>query len=225
MRVTDREALIIFLERVMAAMGIAGTLLAVVASSQPWLVHSCIALLILVLSAIIVDAVYYLKPFGIPWRKVRLGIDSLINKFTGKGFLPDIIFGVGRSGSIVGATLAANLGHCPFVGLDVQHKKGSARRLVKPNGPISFSIDKLDGKKVLVVFGNLRTGQTFRAVRKYLTSQGVNRKQLSYATLFLHPDAPVMPEKLPLYFAYKRAVDEKHWSATPWHIREEYEYR
>jgi len=221
----DRERIINLLALAMVGTGGLGTLLPVVAPGQNWLPPVATLLLVLFVAACTGTLLYYVIPLGIPWIKVRSGVARLIQSMNSRGFAPEVVIGVGRAGSIVGAAIAANMGHCPFIALDVQHNIDTGVRRVTVNGPLRLLVDELKDRMVLLAFGYVKSRETAQAVLDYLSKKGLSLDHVSVATLFLDPDAPPAVRQLNFHFAFRKAISEKRWGAVPWHITKQYDYR
>lgn len=220
----DREKLIAIIKTTMASIGVIGTLLAVIAHDEPWLVTVCTILLILFTILLIIVVIYYSVPFGISWQKIRKGIAILMARLNEHGFTPDLILGAGRSGSLVGSLLAGNLGHSKFIAIDVRYDKRLGVVRAIPNGPISLIARDINTMKVLVTFADVTTGETLYAVKEYLRQNRIDVSKISYATLFLKPDSPARRNNPDIYFAFDQSVSGKRWKATPWYISDDYNY-
>lgn len=159
----------------------------------------------------------------------------MLDQFSSNGYSPDLIIGVGRSGAIIGATIAANLGHRPFIALDVEHK---TRRNLKKlreaifNEPFSFDSKYLENKQILMTFAYIKTGETFEKAQGYLTDKGINEDEIRFATLYLDPQSKLSERvksetdiRKKVFFAYKRSLTEEQWHAIPWNIKKEAAFR
>jgi len=225
----DRQTLGNMIERAMITIGILGTLLSVIFKDKYWLCSAYIILLCIFIFTITVDIIYYTLPIGIPWLKIRRGISLLLDQFSSNGYSPDLVIGVGRSGAIIGATIAANLGHRPFIALDVEHKTPTPRlREASFAEPFSLNSKTLENKELLMTFAYIKTGETYKKALSYLMDQGIGEEKIRFAILYLDPQSNVSEEvklevgnRKRVFFAYKRSLTEKQWRAIPWNIKKE----
>ena len=223
----DREYLVAIIQRVMTALGIAGTLVGLLGSGTPGQALVGVILLSTLILLVGLDLLYHFIPWGIPWRKVRRGIAILIKKLTANGFAsPDVVIGFGRAGSVIGATLAANLGRRPFIALDIQHEYVNGVRRVIVNGPIKLNPEELHEKKILLVSAYVHEFETFNALLEHLKSLEIKNSRLCHATLFIHPNSIARaPTQVSFEYAFKEVLNSKRWKTTPWHIRQAYTFR
>lgn len=224
----DRESLLAFLQQMIAALGVAGTLVGVLGDGSQESV-GVFLLLVLVLLVVLVF-LYHFVPWGIPWRKVRRGILLLIQRLPREFSSPDVVIGFGRAGSVIGAILAANLGRRPFIALDIQHIYVNGARRVIVDGPIKLKPEELRDKKILLVSAYVESSETFKALLDHLDkleSPKIKTSQLCHATLFAHPKAldPVKLYDVCFVHAFEEEFNEERWKITPWHINPEYKFR
>jgi len=220
----DRELIVTLLEHAIGGIGTFGTLLAVLGTGKPWLATACEWLLVALVTCIAFDIAYHLFPIGITWLTIRRGVVRLTKQFSERGFAPDLVIGAGRAGSIIGAMIAGNLGHRPFIAVDVQHHHNGARK-VTVDGPLRLETTNLDSQRILVTFAYLKTSETADSVKKYLQDMGLKADLISYATLFEDPDAPKPHFARNYYSAFQRRIQKKGWGALPWSITDRYDYR
>lgn len=219
----DRELAVTLLEHSMGVIGVVATLLAVIGQGEQWLVKVSWSLLIIISAIFLFDVLYHVIPIGIRWLTVRRGVLRLIRKFSADGFSPDVVIGAGRAGSIVGAMIAGNMGHRPFISVDVQHQNNGARR-ASVDGPLQLETAKVDPSRVLVTFAYIKTSVTADAVKKYLETTGLDSGAIRYATLFEDPDAPKR-KFAEYYVAYRRSIKKDRWGALPWSVTDRYDYQ
>ena len=106
----DRDFLRTAVGRFIAYAGLIGTLLAVLAEGRSWIRPVFWLLIGSVVVLLVIDVTFYFILRGIPWWVIRHNVRRLIDEFVAVGFSPDVVVGVGRAGSIVGAMVAANMG-------------------------------------------------------------------------------------------------------------------
>lgn len=127
----------------------------------------------------IVTIYSWLLPYKkIHWKTVEKGILKLKEDLIAKNYIPSLIVGVGRGGSIVGALLSGCLGHVPLLVIDrVYDWKDNIRR-DRLFEQINLSSNL---EKVLLVAGELHTGGTAKTYIEYFKQIGADQiKYLSF---------------------------------------------
>ncbi len=100
------------------------------------------------------------------WAEVDKLVKKLISQMSSDMFVPDVIVGIGRGGSILGALLSGNLRvpdkmrNIPLLGVDRMYEWHDGERIEVENRMIDFA--PLRGKKVLLVAGDVLTGGTMK---------------------------------------------------------------
>lgn len=98
------------------------------------------------------------------WKEIDHLARKVIRQIGNGMFVPDVVVGIGRGGSILGALLSGNLQaldkkrNIPFLGVDRMYEWHDGERMEVENKMIDFS--PLKGKKVLLVAGDVLTGGT-----------------------------------------------------------------
>lgn len=89
---------------------------------------------------------------------------------------PDLVIGVGRGGSILGAMVAGNLGHVPFYALDRAYpvEKGKRQRILVEHGTIDLS----PYKSIWVIVSESVGGGTVQMVRDWLQAKNAERGKI-----------------------------------------------
>jgi len=148
------------------------------------------------------------RRFG--WKQVGALVKKMIGEMQARSYKPDLVLGVGRGGSILAGMLAGNLGHLPLAVLDtvLEHPNGISQ--VKFRFP--DSCPTLKGKRVLLVVGELYSGEDLRHAIRFAERQ--HPLEIKSASLLTHPAASVKPDFVGL-------VSAKPLSA-PWRISDEY---
>ena len=113
----------------------------------------------------------------INWRTVEKGIVKLKEELISDNYVPSLIVGVGRGGSIVGALLSGCLGHVPLLVIDRVYDWKDNIRKDRLFEQINLSSNL---EKVLLVAGELHTGGTARVYIEYFKKMGA--KQIKYLT-------------------------------------------
>lgn len=141
-----------------------------------------------------VDVWINLRRFS--WKEVDKLTKKLIRQISDDMFVPDVIVGIGRGGSILGALLSGNLRtpgknrNVPLLVVDRIYEWINGERVEVENKMIDFS--PLAGKKVLLVAGDVLTGGTMKFFLHEIESVGV--KEIKTACLVkgvastYHPD-------------------------------------
>ncbi len=167
---------------------------------------------------------WYSSNRRISWRTVTNGIKILIRNITNT-FQPEVVLGLGRSGSIIGAILAGNLGGIPFLSQIVQRNfvgEGKMKRRVTVFSE-SINWEDLKGKKVLLVIcSNITGGDLNEWLSKHEQIISANNIQLETACLFQSGTSLVKAD----YYALD--VEEKNveivHTKLPWMLTEQYKH-
>ncbi len=115
-----------------------------------------------------------LRSFG--WQDIDKLVKKLIQEIEKDMFVPDVIVGIGRGGSILGAILSGNLKvpnkkrNIPLLGVDRLYEWHNGERAEVENKMIDFR--PLAGKKVLLVAGDVLTGGTMKFFLHQLEAVG-----------------------------------------------------
>ena len=124
------------------------------------------------------------------WRSVEDGIRSTIKAMNLKSYSPDVIIGIGRGGSIVGAMLAGNLGHVPFFALDTILSRSNGVTIAKARYEVlPPNVTEL---KIMLTIGDLYSGADLLAAIEMLERKGA--KQLTTMALFSHAVTSIRPD-------------------------------
>ncbi len=116
----------------------------------------------------------------ISWAQVEKGVVSLKEKLIKDNYIPTLIVGIGRGGSITGALISGCLGHLPVLVIDrVYDWSGDYRKeALFENIRLNKNLEK-----VLLVAGELHTGGTAKTYKDYFESIGAGEvKFLSFMT-------------------------------------------
>ena len=110
------------------------------------------------------------------WGDVDRLASKILRQIDEDKFIPDVIVGIGRGGSVLGAILSGNIDvphkkrNIPILGVDRLYEwRGGARFEVK-NEMVDFG--PLKGKKVLLVAGDVLTGSTMKFFLRQLRDAG-----------------------------------------------------
>jgi len=117
-----------------------------------------------------------LKRFS--WNDVDKYSKLIIKKIDKDSFVPDVIVGIGRGGSIIGSILSGNIivpppkvRNIPVLGVDRLYEWRDGERVEVENKMIDFS--PLAGKKVLLIAGDVLTGGTMKFYIRQLEKANV----------------------------------------------------
>ena len=128
------------------------------------------------LTLLVLDRFGYYSWFGIEYRSKKL-----VKQIRERGYSPDIIVGLGRSGAVLGGILAGNLGVKPITVIDRMYEweNDKSREVI----PVSLiNLNMLTGMKILLVDAAPHTGATCKAIRDELLK--ANPADLKIASLF-----------------------------------------
>lgn len=148
------------------------------------------------------------RRFG--WKHVEKLVKELIADMGRRGYVPDLILGVGRGGSILAGMLAGNLGHLPLAVVDTILDRSSGTSTASIRYP--ECCPSLEGKSVLIVVGELYSGEDLRHGIEFAKER--NPREIKTATLLTHHAASVRPD-------FVGMQTDKPLTA-PWRISEQY---
>lgn len=146
----------------------------------------------------------------IKWTTVEKGIKKLKEDLIRDKYLPSLIVGVGRGGSIVGALLSGCLGHIPILVIDRVYEWQDNMRKDDLCEKIKLSKNL---EKVLLVAGELHTGGTAKTYIEYFKTMGAN--EVKYLAFAKDPYPAINPD---YYFIESKKPDIR----LPWMITKEY---
>ena len=138
-------------------------------------------------------------------------------------YIPDLLVGIDRNGSIVASILAGHLGLRSILSAETHTTRLSdgSRRVVlsRPQSPPRRS---LDGKKILLVACFVDTGKTAEAVYMYYNSRPDKPKEIQLAALY-STSAPILKPKYCVYIIGKdihttinRVMHKMPWMSKEW---------
>lgn len=156
---------------------------------------------------------------GPTWDDALRIADRLLDTIDRKGFKPDLVIGLGRSGGIWGGWLAGNLGSIPFASIDIEYKDteiGRSAQFPGADAVLSNVNERYPGKpRILIVEGAASTGTTFREFLRQFKPQ-IEGWDVKTAVLYKNAGADV-----PISFVGKDDLDP--WPERfPWHKRAGY---
>lgn len=217
----DRHTNAGIIERAWRVLGLIVAL--VVAFEEPWRQAAAVLLLVAILLTFLFELAGGWLHFVITWQTVRRYLKRVIKSLKVAEFKPDLVVGVRRSGSIVGAPIASNYGKAPFIAMHVEY---GPRRTPYVDRQLPLNMESFRSKKILLTFCSVNTGDTLDVARQYLIEQGVADQNIACAALYVNPAFLVQRNAHPDRFVYakKRSVARRHWPAFPWHITEDDRY-
>jgi hypoxanthine phosphoribosyltransferase len=226
-----RHKLYLFIKMITPIEGlfaIAASILPVIFGAKPWVIAVLTIILFLFALKFLIIFILEMFNFRISWERVLKGVIKFIKDFEEKSekYVPDLVIGVGRSGAIFGATLAANLGNKPFLSLhDEKFEDEYGNRRVKINVPLKLDSEELKNMKILITFAYVNSGETLRAALDYLTKSGIPLENIYKAILWLNPDNEYKLSSERLFIFERRRITKEKWEAVPWTISKIYKYR
>lgn len=144
------------------------------------------------------------------WRGVANGVKGIVKRLRENEFFPDVVVTLGRGGGIFGGLIAGNLGTISVLGIDrVIIGTGREKVLTLVH---TESLSTLQGKKVLLVTGEVITASDLSLARKAIESHKPSGlRTASYTvcrTAMEYPD----------YYA----EETRKPTNAPWHIMSHY---
>lgn len=119
-------------------------------------------------------------PKRLSWRVAKDAAENIANKMLLEGFSPTVIVGIGRGGAIMGAMISGCLGHKPLIVIDRKYDWTKGRRMDDMILRLEFHPSLV--KKVLLVAGEVHTGNTMRLYYDYFKDH--KAKSIKRAVLY-----------------------------------------
>jgi hypoxanthine phosphoribosyltransferase len=117
----------------------------------------------------------------VSWRRAQRLTIAMTQRMIADGYLPTLIVGIARGGAVMSALIAGILGDRPIAAFTEQHLWKDGRR--EDRALIDFVVhDEQLLERVLVVAGELHTGNSMREVCRSLEAMGA--KQIRRAVLY-----------------------------------------
>ena len=151
-----------------------------------------------------------LRQFGfrpkMSWKEVMCATRQLAPALS--AYNPDLIIGVGVGGTIWAAILAGNLSDKSFVGIDREVTwSGGSREVRMTNMACLEEIrERITGKRILLVSGEIRSGQTLTLFKNHIKS--FDPLEIRAASLDYSNSATARPE---YYYLCSQEVIQKPW--------------
>ncbi len=147
----------------------------------------------------------------ITWMDAEEKIKEIKEKLISDQYFPTLIIGVGRGGAVVGALLSGCLGSIPIIVIDRIYKWDDTGRKDKM---LISDIDLSNySDKVLIVAGELHTGNTAKLYIEYFKKNGA--KEVKMYAFFKEKYPSFQPE----YFSIESDVSD---TTLPWMITSDY---
>ena len=153
----------------------------------------------------------YFPTRRISWKYACKAAKKIANKLVSDNFSPTLIFGIGRGGAIMGSLISGCLGHRPIVMIDRKYIWEKGDRVEDLIFPVNIPSKYL--KNVLLVAGEVHSGNTMKIYSDYLERSGV--KNIRRATLFYETGSTAMVE-------YKGLESSKKNIKMPWMFSKNY---
>ncbi|MCK4447632.1 MAG: hypothetical protein KAW56_11205 [Candidatus Marinimicrobia bacterium] len=150
------------------------------------------------------------KRKNLTWRFAQKAVLKIADRMTYDNFSPTLLVGIGRGGAIMGAMISGALGHRPLIVIDRKYEWRNGRRMddMIHRLRIDFSPEK-----VLLVAGEVHTGNTMRLYYDYLKSMCV--KEIRRATLY-YENGSIEPVE------YKGIISSNKKLRLPWMFTKKY---
>ncbi len=134
----------------------------------------------------ILTAIYYgwktlAPPKRIGWKTTSKIVSKIVDELIRDSFIPSLIFGIGRGGAVMGSLISGELGHKPLCVIDRIYEWDGGRRTDDMLFRVNFPKKLLE--KVLLVSGEVNTGNTMRMYYDYFEEKGA--QEIRRATLVL----------------------------------------
>lgn len=160
----------------------------------------------------------------ISWSTINKGIKKLVVKISNNPN-PDFVIGMGRSGSIIGAMIAGNLGGIPFLSQNInrEFKDNGSSKIRTTSFPNQINYENLKNSKVLIVVCNNITGgdlQEWIKTNKSITD--ANNIELEFVSLF-QSDTALVKADYHAFDANNRKFETIH-TKLPWMLSPSYKH-
>ena len=145
------------------------------------------------------------------WKILENEVIKIKEKLISEQYIPSLIVGIGRGGAVVGSLLSGCLGSIPIIVIDRIYnwdENGRKDKMLFDNINLKEYNDK-----VLLVAGELHTGNTARMYKEYFLS--LQSKEVKIYTFFKEKFPACQPD----YFSIE---DDKADTILPWMITENY---
>ena len=138
------------------------------------------------------------------------GVLEIRRKIKECGWEPDIVIGLGVGGSVVGAMLAGCLGRKKFIAIDRRYKWEKGLRKTFVDIPSDLKLEP-SPQKVLLVTGEIYSGETIKKAIDYIESKIKSNSRLKTAAMYVSENSDYFPD----FYAY---LIEKRVK-PPWRLK------
>lgn len=157
------------------------------------------------------------------FKRVLRDVLSLAVLLKTDDYIPDLLVGIDRNGSIIASILAGHLGLRSILAADTQTtRQADGSRDVKLSDVHKPPAGLLTGKKILLVACFVDTGRTAEAVYQYYKSRSDAPTDVRLAALYVTP-APVLKPKYHVHMIGKdihapisRVMRKMPWMTKEW---------
>lgn len=129
---------------------------------------------------------YFIKK--LPMRSAEIDAKKQAERMRNDGYVPTIIIGIGRGGAIFGSFLSYNLSQVPIFVMDRAYSWQNKR---KDSVMFDFEVPPRFMDKVLLVSGEIHSGNTMDTFEKYLREMGA--KEIRVSTFYLQNTSTYLP--------------------------------
>ncbi len=136
----------------------------------------------------IYDRLYPFKRFS--WKKAEKAAEKIAREMIADNFSPTLIIGIGRGGAIMGALISGCLGHRPLLVIDRKYEWKKGDRIEDMIFKVDIPKEFLE--KVLIVAGEVHSGNTMKLYSRYVESIG--GKDVRRATFFYEEGSTINVE-------------------------------
>lgn len=156
----------------------------------------------------LVDRINRLKRLS--WKSAEKSAIHIASSLGSDDFIPSLIVGIGRGGAVFGALISGCIGHKPLLVIDRKYAWVDGRRF--DDLVLKLSLPKELLSKVLLVGGEVHTGNTMKLYYDYFIQIGANEVRRG---TFLLQDGCI--EKIE-YWGIKSKLDRR----MPWMFSKQY---
>lgn len=112
------------------------------------------------------------------WENIEAGVKDLREQLISDNYVPTLLVGVGRGGAIISSLLSGNMikaKHIPFIALERKYNEERGMRKASLFDDVVF---KKDLDRVLLVAGDVYTGDTAKVFIEFL--EGLGAKEIRF---------------------------------------------
>lgn len=149
------------------------------------------------------------------WKDITNGALDLKQQIHNSGYMPTMLVGIGRGGAIISSLLSGclrNGSHVPFIALERKYDNIKGMKKASLFEDVDFSKD-LD--RVILVAGDLVTGETARVFYEFLQTKGA--KEVKFLVFVMVTTSNMKPD----YFYKKTNIGKFKF---PWMLSGDYSH-